>query len=77
MKDLVKSIEGLPMIVKLICVLFWDILANIYRLFRSIAKGNILGIILAVILLFCGGFIVLWILDIIFVLLGKDIWWID
>ncbi len=77
MKDLVKAIEGLPWIVKLIFVIFADILANIYRLARSIAKGNVVGIILSVILLFTGGFFVLWIFDIIWVLLGHDVWWID
>ena len=36
---------------------------------------NILGIILSAILLVCGGFIVLWIFDLICVIIGRDIWW--
>ncbi len=77
MKDLVKAIEGLPMIVKFILNLFWGILGNLYRLARSIAKNNLVGIVLAIVLIICGGFFVLWILDLIFILLGKEIWWID
>lgn len=77
MKSLVKSIEGLPGIVKFILTLIWGILANIYRLARSAAKGNVVGVILAVILLICGGFVILWIIDLIFIVIGKEIWWID
>ena len=75
MKDLVKALEGLPWIVKLLLVIFWGIYGNLYRLFRSIAANNILGIILSIVLLLCGGFIVLWIFDLVCVIIGKDIWW--
>lgn len=75
MKGLVKALEGLPWIVKLLLVIFWGVYGNLYRLFRSIAAKNILGIILSAILLVCGGFIVLWIFDLICVIIGRDIWW--
>ena len=75
MKKIVSALEGLPWIVQLILVILWGVYANLLRLFKSIAAGNILGIILAAILLACGGFIVLWIIDIICVVLGKKIWW--
>ena len=75
MKGLVKTLEGLPWIVKLLLVILWGVYGNLYRLFRSIAAGNILGIVLAAILLVCGGFFVLWIFDLICVIIGKDIWW--
>ena len=75
MKDLVKALEKLPWIVKLLLVIFWGIYGNLYRLFRSIAAGNVLGIVLSIILLLCGGFVVLWIFDLICVIIGKDIWW--
>ena len=75
MKKLVATLEGLPWIVQLILVLLWGVYANLLRLFRSIAAKNLLGIILAAVLLVCGGFVVLWIIDIICVLLGKKIWW--
>lgn len=77
MKDLVKAIEKLPRIVKFIGVLLYGILSNIYRLARSVAKGNALGIVLSIILLLCGGFLVLWIFDLVCIVIGKDIWWID
>ena len=70
MKKIVSALEGLPWIVQLILVILWGVYANLLRLFKSIAAGNILGIILAAILLACGGFIVLWIIDIICVVLG-------
>ena len=65
MKKIVSALEGLPWIVQLILVILWGVYANLLRLFKSIAAGNILGIILAAILLACGGFVVLWIIDII------------
>lgn len=77
MKNLVKTLEGLPWIVKLILVLLWGVYGNLYRLVRSLAKGNVVGIVLAVVLLLCGGFFVLWIFDVVCVALGKDIWWIE
>lgn len=77
MKDLVKALEGLPYIVRVLLTIFWGIYGNLMRLFRSLAKNNLVGIILAVILLICGGFLILWIWDVIRVILGKQVWWID
>lgn len=77
MKDLVKALENLPWIIRVILTIVWGVYGNIMRLLRSLAKGNIIGIVLAVILLCCGGFFVLWIWDVIRVILGKQVWWID
>ena len=77
MKKLVKTLEGLPWIVRVLLTLVWGIYANLLRLFKSLAKENLVGIVLAVVLLLCGGFVVLWIIDVIMVVLGKKIWWID
>lgn len=77
MKSLVKTLEGLPWIIRVLLTLFLDIYSNLLRLFRSLAANNIIGIVLALILLLCGGFFILWIIDLIMVLLGKKIWWID
>ena len=77
MKDLVKALEGLPWIVKVLLTIFVGIYGNLLRLFKSLAKGNVVGIVLAVILLLTGGFFILWLIDVVMVLLGKDIWWID
>lgn len=77
MKSLVKTLEGLPWLIRVILTLFLGIYANLLRLFRSLAAKNIIGIVLAIILLCCGGFFILWIIDLIMVLIGKNIWWID
>lgn len=77
MKDVVKTLEGLPWIVRVLLTLIWGAYANILRLFRSIAANNIVGIVLAVILLLCGGFFILWVIDLVMVILNKRIWWID
>lgn len=77
MKNLVKALEGLPWIVRVLLVLLYGAYGNLIRLFKSIAAGNALGIVLALILLLCGGFLILWIIDLVCVLLGKPIWWID
>ena len=77
MKDLIKAIDGLPKIVRFLGTLIWGILTNIYRLCRSIAKQDVLGVVLAIILLLCGGFFILWITDLVCILLDKPIWWID
>lgn len=77
MKSLVKTLEGLPWLIRVILTLFVGIYANLLRLFRSLAAKNIIGIVLAIILLLCGGFFILWIIDLIMVLIGKNIWWID
>ena len=75
MKDLVKALEGLPWIVKVLLVIFVGIYGNLLRLFKSLAAGNLVGIILSLVLLFTGGFGILWIIDLICVLIGKNIWW--
>lgn len=77
MKNLVKTLEGLPWIVRVLLTLFVGIYGNLLRLFRSCAAKNVIGVILAVILLCTGGLFILWIIDVIMVLLGKRIWWID
>ena len=75
MKDLVKALENLPWIVRVLLVILWGAYGNLLRLFKSLAAGNLVGIILSIILLVCGGFVVLWVIDLICVLLNKNIWW--
>ena len=77
MKKLVKTMEGLPWIIKLLLVIFIDFYGNLYRLFKSISKGNVLGGVLAVILLCTVGLGIFWIIDIITVIISNKIWWID
>lgn len=77
MKNLVNALDNLPKWLKILLVVLWGVYGNLYRLFSSIAKKNILGIILAAILLVCGGFFVLWIIDLVMMILWGRVWWID
>lgn len=76
MKDLIKAIDNLPWIVKLIlCIPMLDIVWWIYRLIKSLDANNTVGIVLAIVLLIVG-IPWFWIIDIICVILNKKIWWI-
>ena len=64
MQNLINTIDNLPMLVKIILALPGiDIVWMIYRLVRSIVKQNIVGIVLAIIVLVVG-VPFLWIIDI-------------
>ncbi len=77
MKNLIKAVNDLPLIVKIILALpGLDLFWNIMRLVRSIDANNMLGIVLAVVLLIVGIPFV-WIIDILCLVLKKNIWWID
>lgn len=77
MKNLVKSLESLPWIIRVLLVVLYGTYGNLIRLFKSLAKKNIVGVVLAVILLLAGGLLILWIVDLVCVLTNKPIWWID
>ena len=77
MKNLIKAVNDLPLIVKIILALpGLDIVWNIMRLIRSLDANNMVGIVLAVVILFIG-IPFFWIIDILCLVLKKDIWWID
>ena len=74
---MVSAFDNLPKWVKIILALpFLDILWVVYRLFRSIEKSNVLGIVLAVLLLIIG-IPFLWLIDIITLIIQDKIYWID
>ena len=77
MKSLVKAFDSLPKWAKVILALpVLDIVWAIYRLCRSISKGNALGIVLAVLMLiFCP--VIFWLVDIITLILIDRVLWID
>ena len=76
MDSLIKTIDNLPKIIKLIlCIPAIAIVWEIYRLCRSLVKKNIVGVVLAIVLIFCAPF--MWIVDLICILLKGSIWWID
>lgn len=77
MKSLIKAMDDLPFIVKLIlCIPCLDIVWSIYKICRSLDKGNILGIILGILTIVPGAFFI-WIIDIVTVILNQKVWWID
>lgn len=63
--------------IKFLLALLWDIPTNLYRLCKSIAKDNIVGIVVAVLLLIFGGFWILWVIDLVTILFMDKIYWID
>lgn len=76
MKSFIKAIDDLPLIVKIIlCIPVLDIVWTIYKLFKSIEKNNMLGIIIAIILFFFAPFV--WLIDLITLLLKGQVWWLD
>lgn len=77
MRDIIKFFDNLPLIVKIIFALpVLDILWAIYRLCRSIDKGNAVGIVLAILMLFiCPA--IFWLIDIITLLINGKVIWLD
>ncbi len=74
MKEFIKAMDNLPWIAKLIlCIPALDIVWTIYRLIKSIDAKNNLGIIIAIILFVCAPFV--WLIDLICVILNKQVWW--
>lgn len=77
MKDLVKAFDSLPKWAKVILALpMLDIVWAFYRLCRSLAKGNLLGIVLAVVMIFVCP-VLFWLVDIITIVLMDKVLWID
>lgn len=75
MKDLIKAIDNLPWLVKLIlCIPALDIFWAVYRVLKSVDAKNVLGIVLSVILIFVG-IPFLWLIDLICVIVSKKVWW--
>ncbi len=77
MKGLIKTLDNLPLIVKLIlCIPLLDIVWSVYKLCRSITKNNVLGIILAVLTIFPGAAFI-WLIDLLTLLFTGKVWWLD
>lgn len=77
MNSLVKSMDKLGLIWKLILALpVLDIVWVIYRLLRSIDKGSVLGIVLAIVLIVVG-IPFLWLIDMITIILTRRVLWIN
>ena len=77
MKNLIKALDNLPWIVKLIlCVPALDIVWCISRVCRSLVKNNLVGVVLGILTIIPGAAFV-WVIDLLCVLVNKKIWWID
>ena len=75
MKDLIKSFDRLPYIVKLIlCIPALQIVWGIYRVCRSLVKKNVLALIISILLIVPGAAF-MWLFDLICVLFSKKVWW--
>ena len=69
--------DNLPLIVKIILALpALDIIWNVVRLLKSVAKNNVVGIVLALVLIFVGAPF-MWLIDLICIVLKGKIWWLD
>ena len=74
---MVAAFDNLPKWAKIILALpFLDIVWVVYRLLRSVEKQNVLGVVLAVLLIFIG-IPFLWLVDIITIILQDRVYWID
>lgn len=74
MKDLIKALDNLSWVVKLIlCIPLLDVIWTVYRLLRSLEAKNALGIVLSIVLFFFAPFV--WLVDLICVILNKQVWW--
>ena len=77
MKSLIDAIDNLPKIVKLIlCIPAVAIVWMIYRICRSLEKKNMVGVVIAVVLLFVG-IPFMWLIDLLCILVKGSVWWID
>ncbi len=74
---MIKALDGLPKWLKIVLALpVLDIIWNIYRLVKSIKKDNLVGIILAALLIIIG-IAFMWLVDIITLLVRDKVLWID
>lgn len=77
MKSFIKAMDGLDKIIKIIlCIPVLQIVWGIYRLLRSCDKKNILGIIIAVLLIVPGAAF-MWLVDLVSIILWDKVLWID
>ena len=77
MKGFVNMLDGLPKWAKVVLAFpMLDIVWCIYRICRSAAKKNVLGIVLGVLTIIPGSIFV-WVCDLITTCLQSKVLWID
>ncbi len=76
MAELIKEFDELSWAKKLLVAIIAPLAWNLYRLAKSIDKKSVVGIILAAIFALPLS-IPVSIFDIVFIMIKKNIWWID
>ncbi|MBO7405167.1 MAG: hypothetical protein J6V24_09430 [Clostridia bacterium] len=72
MKDFLKSLDSLPILVKVILAIpALDIIWGIYRIVSAIDAKNTVALVVSIILLFVP---IMWIIDIVMILLQGRVW---
>ena len=71
MKEFLKSLDNLPLLVKLIlCIPAIHIVWGIYRIISALDAGNVVALIIHIILLFIP---IMWIVDFVMILLTDNV----
>ncbi len=74
MKEFRKALTELPWIVKLLLVVFYDL----YGALKRISKGDVKGIVVGVLMLVTGNiFGIMWIIDLVTIILKKEVTVLD
>lgn len=77
MQNIISSFDRLPLLAKIILALPGvDVIWVVYRLLRSLSKENLVGVVLAILILVFG-IPILWILDIVTIVSMGRVLWID
>lgn len=77
MKEFIKAMDEAPLWLKIVLALPGiDIIWVVYRVLKSAVKNNMVGLIVAAILIIVGIPFV-WLIDIICLLVLGKVWWID
>lgn len=77
MDNFIKTVDDLPLIVKIILALpVIDIVWVVYRIIKSAQKQSMFGVVLGVIMVIIG-IPFLWLIDIISLIVCNKVLWID
>lgn len=77
MENFIKSMDGLPLIAKIILALpMIDIVWVIYRIIKSVTNNSTFGIVLGIIFVIIG-IPFLWLIDIISLIVINKVLWVD
>ena len=72
MKELIDSIDNLPLLVKVILAIpALDLVWNIYRIVSAVYAKNTLALIVSILLLFVP---IMWIFDIVMIVMTGNVW---